>query len=148
MSNVESIALELIFSEKSNIAQVAAKHFVDQMVNSRPNGLEQLKVILLVLNGIQPQMITIVTSFFVDAIFDLCPVLTDFELISQVLTLENYIEDKDKRNLMILLMYVVKWLITGIKPEQKIANMGDQNDVSLNVTYFIVYLLYLLQLLK
>lgn len=113
------------------------------MVNSQPNESKQLKVILMILNGIQPQMITIATSFFVDAIYDLCPVITDFKLISQILNLENYIEDKDKCNLMILLMYVVKWVITGIKPEHKIANTGDKNDVSLNITYLIFVLLYI-----
>ncbi|XP_050058671.1 uncharacterized protein LOC114121425 isoform X2 [Aphis gossypii] len=110
MNKVESIALELIFSEKSKIARVAAKHFMNQMVNSQPN----IKLIA--------------SSFFVDAIYDLCPVLTDFKLISQLLSLDN-LEDTEKHNLLILLMYVVKWLITGVKPEQKIAFMGDQNDI-------------------
>lgn len=130
MSNVESIALELIFSEKCNVAQFAAKHFVSQIVNTQSNKSEQLKVLLIILRGIPKQIISIATPFFVDAVLDLCPVLTDFKLISQILTSDNLIEDGDKYNLMSVLMYVVKWIITGIRPEQKIAIMGDQNDVS------------------
>jgi len=133
LSNVESIALELIFSEKSNVAQVAAKHFINQIANLQPDVSEQLKIILSILCGIPPHMISIATSFFVEAIYNLCPILVDFKLISQLLTLQNYIEDKDKGNLMVLLMYVIKWLITGVKPEHKIANTGDQNDVSINI---------------
>ncbi|XP_050058674.1 uncharacterized protein LOC114121425 isoform X5 [Aphis gossypii] len=129
MNKVESIALELIFSEKSKIARVAAKHFMNQMVNSQPNVLEQLKVLIVILEGVPLQIKLIASSFFVDAIYDLCPVLTDFKLISQLLSLDN-LEDTEKHNLLILLMYVVKWLITGVKPEQKIAFMGDQNDTS------------------
>jgi len=132
MSSVESIALELIFSEKPNVAQVAAKNFMNQIVNSQQDVSEQLKIILSILRGIPSHMTSIAASFYVEAIFNLCPILTDFKLISQLLTVENYIENKDKCNLMILMMYVVKWLITGIKPEHKIANIGDQNDVSFN----------------
>jgi len=133
MSNVESVALELIFSEKSNIGQVAANIFINQVVNSQQDVSEQLKIILSILHGIPLHMRSIAASFYVESIYNLCPILTDFKLISQLLTVENYIEDKDKCNLMILLMYVVKWLITGVKPEHKIANIGDQNDVSFNV---------------
>lgn len=132
MNKVESIALELVFSEKSKIARVAAKHFMNQMVNSQPNVLQQLKVLIFILEGVPLQIKLIASSYFVDAIYDLCPVLTDFKLISQLLTLDN-LEDTEKHNLLILLMYVVKWLITGVKPEQKIAFMGDQNDVSSDV---------------
>ncbi|KAF0764329.1 Uncharacterized protein FWK35_00018485 [Aphis craccivora] len=128
MNKVESIALELIFSEKSKIAQVAAKHFMNQMVNSQPNVHEQLKVLIVILEGVPLQIKLIASSFFVDVIYDLCPLLTDFKLISQLLSLDN-LEDTKKHNLLILLMYVVKWLITGVKPEQKIAFMGDQNDI-------------------
>jgi len=132
MNKVESIALELIFSEKSKIARVAAKHFMNQMVNSQPNLLEQLKVLIVILEGVPLQIKLIASSFFVDAIYDLCPVLTDFKLISQLLSLNN-LEDTEKHNFLILLMYVVKWLITGVKSEQKIAFMGDQNDVSTDI---------------
>lgn len=133
MSNVESIAIELILSEKSNISQVAAKIFINQIVNSQQDVSEQLKIILSILCSIPSDMISIAASFYVEAIYDLCPILTDFKLISQLLTVENYIEDNDKCNLMILLMYVVKWLITGVKPEHRIAYIGDRNDVSFNV---------------
>ncbi|XP_060849678.1 uncharacterized protein LOC132928802 [Rhopalosiphum padi] len=128
MNKVDSIALELIFSEKSKIARIAAKHFMKQMVNSQPNVFDQLKVLLVILEGIPLPIKVIATSFFVDAIYDLCPVLTDFKLISQLLTF-NDLEDTEKHNFLILFMYVVKWLITGVKPEQKIAFMGDQNDI-------------------
>lgn len=134
MSHIQSIAYELILSEKSNIARHAAKYFVDKIVNSQTNEPEQIKILLIFLRGISPHMTSIATSFFVDAIYDLCPILTDFKLISQILTLENYIEDIDKYNLMALLMYVIKWLITGIRPEPKTAIMGDQNDVSFDFT--------------
>lgn len=133
MSFIESISLELIFSEKTNVAKFAAKKFVNQLVNSQPNASEQMKVILIILRGIPQHMISIVASFYVDAIYDICPVLTDFELISQILTLDNFIKEKDKLNLMILLMYVVQWLVTGIKPDHKVTNMRDQNDVSFNL---------------
>lgn len=132
MSDIESISLELIFSEKSNIAKYAATNFVNQMVNSQQNASEQLKVILIILRGIPQHMITIATPFYVNAIYDLCPVLTDFQLISLVLTSDNFIDEKDKFNLMILLMYVVQWLITGIKPDQTITNIEERNDVILN----------------
>lgn len=131
MTFIESISLELIFSEKPNVAKFAAINFVNQMVNSQQDASEQLKVILIILRGIPQHMISIVASFYVEAIYDLCPVLTDFKLISLVLTLESFIEERDKCNLMILLMYVVQWLITGIKPDPKNTNMGDQNDVIL-----------------
>lgn len=130
MSHVESIALELIFSEKYNIARCGAKHFVNHIVNSQPDALEQMKVLLQFLRGIPSYMTSIATSFFVDAIYDFCPIITDFKLISQILTIENFIEDIDKYNLMTLLMYVTKWSITGTKPEHKTAILGDQNDVS------------------
>lgn len=122
--------MELIFSEKSYVAHFAAKHFVSQIVNTQANESEQLKVLLLIVRGIPKKIISIAIPFFVDAVLDLCPVLTNFKLISQVLTLEHFIEDGDKYNLISVLMYVVKWIITGIRPEQKIAIMGDQNDVS------------------
>ncbi|XP_025207484.1 uncharacterized protein LOC112603211 [Melanaphis sacchari] len=150
MNKVESIALELIFSEKSKIARVAAKHFMNQMVNSQPNVFEQLKVLIVILEGVPSQIKLIATSFFVNAIYDLCPILTDFKLISQLLTLNN-LEDTKKHNFLILFMYVVKWLITGVKPEHKIAFTGDQNDIiQLHIntikkieytTYMVVHLL-------
>eukprot|EP00102_Acyrthosiphon_pisum_P018644 XP_016655854.1 PREDICTED: uncharacterized protein LOC107882255 [Acyrthosiphon pisum] len=102
MNKVESIALELVFSEKTKVSRVAAKHFVNQIVNSQPNAFQQLKVLILILE--------------------------DFKCISQFLTSDN-LEDTEKHNFMTLFMYVVKWLITGVKPEQKIALMGDQNDI-------------------
>lgn len=129
MNNVESIALELVFSEKSKIARIAAKHFVNQMVNSQPNAFEQLKVLIVILEGVPLQIRSIAASFFVDAIYDLCPLITDFKLISQFLTSDN-LDDAEKYNFMTLFMYVVKWLITGVKPEHQIAFMGDRNDVS------------------
>lgn len=135
MNKVESIALELIFSEKSKVAQVAANHFVKQMVNCQPNVAQQLKVLFAILEGVPTQIRLIATSFFVNAIYNLCPVLTDFKLISQLLTSDN-LEDTEKHNLIPLLMYVVKWLITGVKPEQNIAFMGDQNDVSIDCVHF------------
>lgn len=136
MSNIESIALELIFSENSNIVQCASKHFVNHIVNTQPDASEQMKVILIILRGIPSHMTSIVASFFVNAIYDLCPILTDFKLISKILTTEHFIEDIDKYNLMTLLMYVVKWSITGTKPEHKTAILGDQNDVSFNLFNF------------
>lgn len=129
MNKIESIALELMFSEKNKVSRVAAKYFVNRMVNSQPNAFEQLKVLIVILEGVPLQIRLIAASFFVDAIYDLCPLLTDFKLISHILTLNN-LEDTEKHNFMTLSMYVVKWLITGIKPEQKIAFIGDQNDVS------------------
>jgi len=138
MNKVESIALELVFSEKTKVSRVAAKYFVNQMVNSQPNAFEQLKVLIVILEGVPLQIRLIAASFFVDAIYDLCPLLTDFNCISQLLTLDN-LEDTEKHNFMTLFMYVVKWLITGVKPEQKIAFMGDQNDVS-TVVYLILNL--------
>jgi len=129
MNKVESIALELVFSEKTKVSRVAAKHFVNQMVNFQPNAFEQLKVLIAILEGVPLQIRLIAASFFVDAIYDLCPLLTDFKFISQLLTFDN-LEDTEKHNFMTLFMYVIKWLITGVKPEQKIAFMGDQNDVS------------------
>lgn len=132
MENIEPIALELIFSEKSNIAQLAAKHFVNEIVISNSVLSEQMKVLLKLLQGIPPYMKSIASSFYVDAIYDLCPLLTNFKLISQMLAVENYIEETDKYNLMTLLMYIVKWLMTGIKPEHKTTNLGDTNDVSFN----------------
>jgi len=135
MNKVESIALELVFSEKPKIARVAAKHFVNQMINSQPSAFERLKVLVVILEGVPLQIRLIAASFFVDAIYDLCPLLTDFKLISQFLTSDN-LEDIEKHNFMTLFMYVVKWLITGVKPEQKIAFMGDRNDVS---TIFNLY---------
>uniref|UniRef100_A0A2S2Q4J1 SCD domain-containing protein n=1 Tax=Sipha flava TaxID=143950 RepID=A0A2S2Q4J1_9HEMI len=129
LSTIESIAFELIFSENSSIARFTAKYFMDAMVNSQTDKFEQLKVVLLILRGIPSEMTTVAISFFTNAIYDFCPLLTDFKLISQVLSLENSIEDRDKHNLMHVLMYVVKWLVTGIEPEHKIAIMGDQNDI-------------------
>lgn len=105
---------------------------MDTMVNSQTDKFEQIKIILFILRGIPSQMTTVAISFFTNAIYDFCPLLSDFKLISQVLSLENVIEDRDKHNLMYLLMYVVKWLVTGIEPEHKIAIMGDQNDVRFN----------------
>jgi len=143
MSNIESIALELMFSERSNIARLAAKHFVDQLVDVQLNESDKIKVILIILRGIPSHIISIATPFFVDAIYDLCPVLTNFKLISQILNSDNYIEEEDKCNLMIVLMYVTKLSVTGIRPEHKISNIGDQNDVSFNyrllvLDYFII----------
>lgn len=134
MSSVDSIALELMFSDNSKVASVAAEYFVNQIVNSQQDVSDQLKVILSILSGIPSYMTSIATSFFVEAIYNLCPLLTDFKLISQLLTLENYIKDKDKHNLMVLLMYIIKWLITGISPKHRSANIGDQNNVSSNFT--------------
>lgn len=140
MPHIDSIALELIFSEKSNISRCGAKHFVNQLVNSQPNVLEQMKVLLQFLRGIPSKMISITVPYFVDAIYDFCPIITDFKLISQILTIENCIEDIDRYNLMTLLMYVTKWSITGTKPEHETAILGDQNDVSL---YFVVKYVFL-----
>lgn len=131
MPHIDSIALELIFSEKYIIARCGAKHFVDHIVNSQPNALEQMKVLLQFLRGISSKMISITVPYFVDAIYDFCPIIIDFKLISQILTVENFIDNIDKYNLMTLLMYVTKWSITGTKPEHKTAILGDQNDVSL-----------------
>lgn len=131
IKHIESITLELMFSEKSNIAQFAAKYFMNKMIYPEKNLLEQLKVILMVVRGIPLYMRSIAFSLFIDATFDLCPLLTDFKLISQILTLNNYIDDVDKCNLMILLMYAIKQQITDIRSEYKTAFIGDQNDVSL-----------------
>jgi hypothetical protein len=142
LSTIESIAFELIFSENSSIARFTAKYFMDAMVNSQTDKFEQLKVVLLILRGIPSEMTTVAISFFTNAIYDFCPLLTDFKLISQVLSLENSIEDRDKHNLMHVLMYVVKWLVTGIEPEHKIAIMGDQNDVRLNRKTKVIYIFF------
>lgn len=131
MKHIESIALELMFSEKSNVAHFAAKYFVNKMVYPEDNLFEQLKVILIVVRGILPHMKSIAYSFFVDAVFDLCPILSDSKLISQILTLNNFIDDVDKYNLMTLLMYAIKQQITGTRPEYKIISMVDQHNVSL-----------------
>lgn len=139
MSKIEPIAIELIFSEKSRVAQFAAKYFVDTMVNSQSNKFEQIKVILLILRGIPSQMTTFAISFYANAIYDLCPQLIDFKLISQVLSLDNFIEDRDKYNLMHLLTHVVKYIITGIGPEHKLANMGDQNDVRFSMKFKLIF---------
>lgn len=151
-SNIEPIALELMFSENYKVSKLAAQYFVDHIINTQPNEFEQIKVILLILGGIPSQLITTALSYFVEAIYELFPLLGDFNIISQVLNLENFIEDKDKCNLMILMMYVVKWSVTGIKPEHKFAISGDQDDVSLikySCYYFILCsLLYKLQVFK
>lgn len=131
MKHVESIALELMFSEKFNVAHFAAKYFVNKLVYPEDNLFEQLKVILIVLRGILPYMRSIAFSFFVDAIFDLCPILSDSKLISQILTLNNFVDDVDKYNLMTLFMYAIKQQITGTRLDHKIICMGDQHDVSL-----------------
>lgn len=124
-----------MFSENFNVAQFAAKHFVEQMVNLQPNESEKIKLILLILRGIPEQLMTVSISVFVNVIYDLCPVLTNFKLISQILNLDNYIEDIDKCNLMILLMYVVRWSVTGVRPANETTILGNQNDVSFNVTF-------------
>lgn len=123
-----------MFSENFNVAQIAAKHFVEQMVDLQPNESEKIKLILIILRGIPEQLMTVSISFFVNVIYDLCPVITNFKLISQILNLDNYIEDIDKCNLMILLMYVVQWSVTGVRPTHKTI-LGNQNDVSFNVTF-------------
>lgn len=133
MSNIESIALELIFSENSNTAKFAAKHFMDKIVNLQPSASEKLKAILIIFSGVPEQLQSVGAPFFVDAIYDLCPMLIDFEFISGILT-ENNIENKNKLILMRLLMYVVQRSITGIKPERKFGNVEYKNDVSLIIT--------------
>lgn len=134
-TNIKSITLELMFSENFNVAQFAAKNFVEQMVDLQPNESEKIKLILIILRGIPEQLMTVSISFFVNVIYDLCPVLTNFKLISQILNLENYIEDIDKCNLMLLLMYVVQWSITGVRPTHETTILGNQNYVSFNVTF-------------
>lgn len=102
------------------------------MVNSQPDKTEQIKIILCLLRGIPSQMTTVAIAFFANAIYDFCPLLTDFKLISQVLSLENCIKDNDKYNLIHLLTHIVQQLITGMKPEPELANIGDKNDVRFN----------------
>jgi len=134
MSKIGSIALELMFSEKPNVAKFAAKHFVEEMVNVLPHESEKIKTILVVLQSIPSQLVSIATSFFVDALYEFCPVLVNFELISRMLNSENLIE-KDKCNLMLLLMYVVQRYFTGINSKHEVANIRDLNDVSFNLNF-------------
>lgn len=123
-----------MFSEKPNIAKFAAKHFVEGMVNVLPHESEKIKTILEVLQSIPSQLVSIATSFFVDAVYEFCPVLANFELISRMLNSENLV-NKDKCNLMLLLMYVVQRSVTGINSKHEVANVGDLNDVSLNLNF-------------
>ncbi|XP_050434263.1 uncharacterized protein LOC126841710 isoform X1 [Adelges cooleyi] len=131
-STIESIALELIFSENSNIACYAGQHFFEHFVNTEPNRKDRLKFLVTFLSGVPQHLSAIAKIFFSDAIYEICPDLKDYKLIAKVLSTENFLDQNEKCILATLLMYIVKREITGVGSELKTANMGFVMDISEN----------------
>ncbi|XP_050529605.1 uncharacterized protein LOC126899101 isoform X2 [Daktulosphaira vitifoliae] len=129
LSKLESIALELIFSENVNIARHAAQHFVINYVNKQTNSIDRLKFISVFLSGIPENVPPIVIAYFANAIFEFCAELQNFQLFAEILDNENHLNENEKCIMTTLFVYIVRKLITGNDPEQNSCYIGYTKDV-------------------